>query len=64
MSKNDLTVQELYNALAILIEKGCGDYGVVVSFDSGYAGTSIKNTNPKINKQPMKEYCTVKFEGY
>ena len=62
--EDDLTVQELCDELKKLIEIGCGDYEVIVSYDTGYVGTSIRNKSPKINKQPMKKYCSVIFEGY
>ena len=63
MTEN-LTVKELYNILETLIKDDCGEYKIIISFDSGHGGTTIKNKPPKINKNEVKEYCSVKFEGY
>lgn len=62
--ENDLTVQKLYDKLGELIDQGYGDFRVNVSFDSGYAGTSIQDKDPKIYKDDDIKYCSVKFEGY
>ena len=63
MTEKDLTVKELYELLEPLIEE-YGDLEVMVSYDSGLVGTSIKNKLPMVDLQPMRKYSKVIFEGY
>ena len=61
--KRDLTVRELYDLLEPLLDE-YGDLEVVVSYDSGFVVTSIKNKLPMLELSPMRKYSRVKFEGY
>lgn len=56
-------VKELYKMLESLIDE-YGDVEVIVTYDGGYAATSIQHIQPKFVKAPMREYCRIKFEGY
>lgn len=61
--KRDLTVRELYDLLEPLLDE-YGDLEVIVSYDSGLVGTSIKNKLPMVDLQPMRKYSKVILEGY
>ena len=58
-----MTVRELYEALEPLLDE-YGDLEVLVSYDDGFAATSIHRKTPEIIQQPMREYSKVRFEGY
>ena len=59
----DLTVKELYDLLEPLLEE-YGDLEVRVSYDTGYAATSLKQKLPLVHLEPMRKYSYVLLEGY
>lgn len=63
MTEKDLTVKGLYEMLEPLLDEH-SDLEVRVSYDSGLVATSIKNKMPLVDLQPMREYSSVRFEGY
>ena len=59
----DMTVRELYDELSNIVDK-YGDLEVVITYDSGLAGTHLKKKSPIFKKQPMRKYCKIILEGF
>ena len=58
-----LTVKQLYDKLEPLLEK-YGDLQVTVLYDDGFAGTTIADTEPVIQMEPMREYSRVVLNDF